>query len=133
MITVSETYDDNIFLTKTDKVSDYITVVTPGVGMSLVQEHTNLQLRYAPSFYRYADRDDQNSTAHSAGLTFGQDLFQGLRFNLADTYLKSTDPLKILATFRAQADQKRVRDEHHGCEFQLHLRRRERGERRLQI
>jgi hypothetical protein len=94
MITVSETYDDNIFLTKTDKVSDYITVVTPGIAMSLVQEHTNLQLRYAPSFYRYVDRDDQNSTAHSAGLTFGQDLVQGLRFNLTDTYLQSNDPLE---------------------------------------
>ena len=74
MISVSETYDDNIFLTETNKVSDYITVVTPGISMNLLQEHTSLQLRYAPSFYRYADRDDQNSTAHSAGLTFGQDL-----------------------------------------------------------
>lgn len=94
MITVSETYDDNIFLTKNDKVNDYITVVTPGIAMSLVREHTNLQLNYAPSFYRYADRDDQNTTAHSAGLTFGQDLVQGLRFNLTDTYLQSSDPLQ---------------------------------------
>ena len=54
MITVSETYDDNINLTKTNKVSDYITVVTPGVSMNLVREHTNLQLTYAPSFTRYA-------------------------------------------------------------------------------
>ena len=55
-ITVSETYDDNIFLTKTNKVSDYITVVTPGISMNLLQEHTSLQLRYAPSFYRYPER-----------------------------------------------------------------------------
>jgi len=94
MITVSETYDDNIFLTKDNKVSDWITVVTPGISMGLVQEHTNLQVRYAPSFYRYADRDDQDITAHSAGLTFGQDLAQGLRFNLTETYLKSNDPLE---------------------------------------
>ena len=89
MIDVSETYDDNIFLTKDNKVSDYITVVTPGISMGLVQEHTNFQVRYAPSFYRYADRDDQDNTAHSAGLTFGQDLVEGLRFNLTDTFLKS--------------------------------------------
>ena len=94
MITVSETYDDNIFLTKNDKVNDWITVVTPGIAMSLVQEHTNLHVRYAPSFYRYADRDEENNTAHSAGLTFGQDLDEGLRFNLTDTYLKSSDPLE---------------------------------------
>ena len=94
MITVSETYDDNIFLTKDNKVSDYITVVTPGIAVGLVQEHTNLQVRYAPSFSRYADRDDQNNTSHSAGLIFGQDLLKGLRFNLTDTYLKSNDPLE---------------------------------------
>lgn len=93
-ITVSETYDDNIFLTKNNEVSDYITVVTPGIAMSLVQEHTNLQVRYAPSFYRYVDRDDQDRTAHSAGLTFGQDVVKGLRFNLTDTFLKSSDPLE---------------------------------------
>jgi hypothetical protein len=94
MITVSETYDDNIFLTRDNKVSDYITVVTPGITLNFVQEHTNLQLRYTPSFYRYADRDDQNNTAHSAGLTLGQDLTRGLRFNLTDTYLQSSDPLE---------------------------------------
>lgn len=94
MVTVSETWDDNINLTKTNKVSDYITVVTPGVAMSLVREHTNLQVTYAPSFTRYADNDDLNNTAQSAGLTFGQDLVQGLRFNLTDTYLQSNDPLQ---------------------------------------
>ena len=94
MINVSETYDDNIFLAKDNKVSDYITVVTPGIALGLVQEHTNFQVRYAPSFYRYADRDDQDNTAHSAGLTFGQDLVEGLRFNLTDTFLKSEDPLE---------------------------------------
>jgi len=93
-ITLSETYDDNIFLDKTNEVSDYITVVTPGISMNLLQEHTSLQVRYAPSFYRYADRDDRNNTAHSAGLTFGQDLVKGLRFNLTDTYLQSSDPLE---------------------------------------
>ena len=92
MITVSETYDDNIFLTKDNKVSDYITKVTPGIAIGLSREHTDFQLSYAPTFYRYADRDDKNSTAHSATLTFGQDLAQGLRFNLTDTYLQSTDP-----------------------------------------
>jgi len=92
MITVSETYDDNIFLTKDNKVSDYITKVTPGIAIGLHREHTDFQLSYAPTFYRYADRDDENSTAHSATLTFGQDLAQGLRFNLTDTYLQSTDP-----------------------------------------
>jgi hypothetical protein len=93
MITVSGTYDDNIFLTKNNKVSDYITVVTPGVAIGLTQQHTDFRLTYAPSFYRYADRDDLNGTGQSGSLVFGHDFAQGLRFDLTDTYLQGFDPL----------------------------------------
>jgi hypothetical protein len=37
MITVSETYDDNINLTKTNKQSDWITVVTPGSPWAFIR------------------------------------------------------------------------------------------------
>jgi len=94
MITVSETYDDNINLTKTNKESDWITVATPGIVLGLHQEHTDFQLTYAPSFTWYAKNDNYNNTAQSAGLTFGQDLVQNLRFNLTNTYLQSEDPLQ---------------------------------------
>jgi hypothetical protein len=93
-ISVKETYDDNIFLTNTNKVSDYLTVVTPGIAIGLVREHTNFQLNYAPSFVWYADRTDQDRTRHSAGLSFGQDLAERLRFDLTDAYLQSDDPLQ---------------------------------------
>jgi hypothetical protein len=93
-ISVSETYDDNIFLTDRNKVGDYITAATPGIALSLLREHTNLRLNYAPSFVWYADRTDLDTVNHSAGLTFGQDLAQRLRFDLTDTYLQSHDPLQ---------------------------------------
>jgi hypothetical protein len=93
-LSVNETYDDNIFLTNTNKVSDYITVTTPGIAMSLLREHTNLRLNYTPSFVWYGDRTDLDTIRHSAGLSFGQDLAQRLRFDLTDTYLQSEDPLQ---------------------------------------
>jgi hypothetical protein len=94
MITVSETYDDNIDLTKTNKKSDYIATVTPGAILALRSEKTNLSLSYYPSFVRYADYDENNTTRHSAGLNFGQALTEYLKFNLTNTYLKSNDPLE---------------------------------------
>jgi hypothetical protein len=93
-LSVNETYDDNIFLTNTNKVSDYITMATPGIAMSLLREGTNLRVNYTPSFTWYADRNDLDCTSHSAGLSFGQDLAQRLRFDLTDTYLQSEDPLQ---------------------------------------
>jgi len=93
-ISVNETYDDNINLTKDNKVDDFITVVTPGIALALVREHTNLQLSYAPSIVKYADRDELDTTRHAANLSFGQDLSQHLRFDLSDSYLQSEDPLE---------------------------------------
>ena len=92
-ISVNETYDDNIYLSKNNKVDDFITVVSPGIALALVREHTNLQLSYMAGIVRYADQDQNDTTRHSANLSFGQDLTQRLRFNLTDTYLKSEDPL----------------------------------------
>jgi hypothetical protein len=93
-ISVKETYDDNINLTKENKIDDFITVVSPGISLAFVREHTNLQLGYSLGFVRYADQDENNETRQSGNLSFGQDLAERLRFNLTDTYLVSEDPLE---------------------------------------
>ncbi|MBW2345591.1 MAG: outer membrane beta-barrel protein [Deltaproteobacteria bacterium] len=93
-ISVSEVYDDNIYLNSTNEKSDYITTVTPGFNLNMVSEKSHLELSYAPGFVWY-DKEDQNDTVrHSGTLTFGQDLTQHLSFDLTDTYMKSEDPLE---------------------------------------
>ncbi|MBW2035426.1 MAG: outer membrane beta-barrel protein [Deltaproteobacteria bacterium] len=92
-ISVSEVYDDNIYLNSTNEKSDYITTVTPGFNLNMVSEKSHLELSYAPGFVWY-DKEDQNDTVrHSGTLTFGQDLTQHFSFDLTDTYIKSEDPL----------------------------------------
>jgi len=93
-VSVSEVYDDNIYLSSTNEKSDHITTVTPGFNLNMVSEKSHLELSYAPSFVWY-DKEDQNDTVrHSGTLTFGRDLTQHLEFDLADTYIKSEDPLE---------------------------------------
>ncbi|MBN2034875.1 MAG: outer membrane beta-barrel protein [Deltaproteobacteria bacterium] len=87
-------YDDNIYLDNTDEISDYVATVTPGASLSVTGQHTDLRLRYAPTFVRYRDLDDENTTRHSASLVLGQDLTERLRFNLTDSFLRSDDPLE---------------------------------------
>jgi len=41
-ISVSETYDDNIYLDPDHETSDYITAVTPRVSLALVKQYTRL-------------------------------------------------------------------------------------------
>ncbi|MCD4717750.1 MAG: outer membrane beta-barrel protein [Desulfobacterales bacterium] len=93
-ISVSEVYDDNLYLSSTNEKSDYITTVTPGFNLNVVSEKSHLELSYAPGFVWY-DKEDQNDTVrHSGTLVFGQDLTQHLKFDLTDTYIKSEDPLE---------------------------------------
>ena len=93
-LTMSELYDDNIYLDPDHEKSDYITTVTPALNLDLVGHHTTLGLRYAPTFVWYADEDDNNTIRHAGTLTFGQELGQYLRFDLSDTYTKSEEPLE---------------------------------------
>jgi len=93
-ISVSETYDDNIYLDPDHETSDYITAVTPRVSLALVKQYTRLELAYAPSFVWYKDEDDNNTTRHTATLTFGQQLGRYLRFDLSDTFNRSEKPME---------------------------------------
>jgi hypothetical protein len=93
-VSVSGEYDDNIFLTPDNEVDDYIMRVTPSLALSVLTQHTDLSMRYAPSFVWYDDRDDLDNTRHLGNVTWGQQLTQHLRFDLTDTYLESEDPLE---------------------------------------
>jgi len=93
-ISVSEVYDDNIYLDPDHETSDYITTVTPRISLALVKQYTRLELAYAPSFVWYKDEDDNNTTRHTASLTFGQQLGRYLRFDLTDTFHRSEEPVE---------------------------------------
>ncbi|MDD5130131.1 MAG: outer membrane beta-barrel protein, partial [Candidatus Omnitrophica bacterium] len=62
-VTVSETFDDNIFLTPSDKKSDYITELNPQIFMDLpfgIDERHNFQVLYDVQLGSYADHNSQN-------------------------------------------------------------------------
>lgn len=92
-ISVSEVYDDNIYLEFTDATSDYITGVTPGLSLNILSPKMQFELEYAPTFVWYAKEDGNNTVRHAGTLTFGRDLTQHLRFDLTDTYLFTEEPI----------------------------------------
>ena len=92
MVTISEVYDDNIFLDKENTKSDYITTISPGIGLNMYSQHNGLDLFYAPTFVKYHEYSDNDTTRHSARLHAWQQMGKSLRFDLRDEYLKSEDP-----------------------------------------
>jgi hypothetical protein len=97
-ISVSESYTDNINLSPTNEISDYITGLTPNIAFDILKERTDFRLYYAPTFVFYRDNDQNNTTRHLATLTWGQALSRYLRFDLADTYYQSEQPIEYSDT-----------------------------------
>ena len=55
MITFSQVYDDNIFLEKDNKISDYITTISPGIQINATSasRKNRLNLEYSPAWVKY--------------------------------------------------------------------------------
>ena len=93
-ISIIEEYDDNIYLSDSNEISSYITMVSPGFSFSFLGQHTQLELEYAPTFVWYSESSVDSEVRHAGTLTFGQNLTEHLRFELTDTYIQSDDPLE---------------------------------------
>ena len=100
-ISVSQTYDDNINLTHTNEQSDYITAVTPSLALNVLTQNTRLGMSYAPSFVWYKDFSENDTTRHLGTVSWDQQLTRNLSSNLANTYLRSEDPLEDETDLRA--------------------------------
>jgi len=93
-LSFTEEYDDNLFLSSANEESAYITMVSPGLSLSLLKQSMQLELEYAPTFVWYSENDIDSNVRHSGTLTFTQSLAEHLRFDLSDTVLRSDDPLE---------------------------------------
>ncbi|MBW2102627.1 MAG: outer membrane beta-barrel protein [Deltaproteobacteria bacterium] len=93
-LSVSEQYDDNIYLSERNEKSDYITSVSPSLNLGFRAQHTDLDLRYGPSFVFYDDQDRNDTVRHSGSLSFGRQLGRHLRMSLSDTLTRSEEPIE---------------------------------------
>ncbi len=64
-VSLSEIYDDNIFATRTDKTSDWITIINPFANLRLRGEKGEVNLGGSASIGRYATYSDENYNDYS--------------------------------------------------------------------
>ena len=94
MITVTQEYDDNIFLDKTDTEADYLTTISPQIGISIASETDTFQLTYAPTFVYYSNHSEENTVRHRSTLDLGQNIGKFFRLSLTDTYYRTDEPFE---------------------------------------
>ena len=93
-ISLSQVYDDNIYLDNTNEESDNLTTVSPGINMTISSLDRTLSLDYAPTLVFYHKEEKNDTVRHSGTLGLAQKLTEHLGFDLTDTYLKSEQPLE---------------------------------------
>jgi len=92
-MTLSTTYDDNIFLNDDYKRSDMITALTPGFDIRIVTDNSRIQTSYAPSFVKFHKYPEYDNVRHDAQLNFQNRLTDRLKLNFQDSYLRTDEPL----------------------------------------
>ena len=91
-LALSEEYNDNIFLSP-DRVSDFITRVSPGISLLARSVTSEMRLGFSPTFNIYSDNSDLNYTGYSFTASGLFTLSEKMSLNITETYLQSKDPV----------------------------------------
>ena len=92
-ISVSEEFTDNLFLSRDGRESDWITTVTPALYYSLLGQHDEITVTYAPGFAWYYKNPDQNNVRQSASISGYTELGSHTELNVTDTFIRTEEPL----------------------------------------
>jgi hypothetical protein len=91
--TFRSTYDDNIRIQPTNKESDVVWTISPGIMMGagdyVLEDNTYLQLNYSPSIIRFTENSDQDSIDH--------DLFVEGRYRFSRLAIDASHRYQILS------------------------------------
>lgn len=90
-LSLSEEYNDNIFLAHSNRDSDFITHVSPGIDLSIRSLKSELRLGYSPTFSYYSSYSELNNTAHRFTANGLFNLSERLSLTLTDTFVKSSE------------------------------------------
>ena len=86
---IYETYRSNVFLTQHNPKSDFITTITPGMGMRYTFGQSSFSANYKVGFLEYTKNPSADYQDHRANALLNWKLPGGLHFNLGDDFVRS--------------------------------------------
>ena len=99
-ITVREDYTNNLNLTTTNKIEDYITTVNPGLTLYATDRKEasyGVNLDYMPGFVSFAHNSQDNYVSHLGTLNAWYTFDRKLTIRLSDYFLRSDEPAEAQA------------------------------------
>jgi hypothetical protein len=87
-------YTDNLFLSRENKESEYITTISVGFTLELLERNMGLEINYDPSYAFYDEFDANDSWRHNATMLAWRDVGKNTRLTFFNRFLLTEDPLK---------------------------------------
>ena len=84
---LSEEYDDNIYLDEHDEEDAFITSFTPSLSVSYLTKDTSLTAHYSPQFEFYAGKTHENRTNPNGTFNFNSQLTPKLNLTVTDSLI----------------------------------------------
>jgi hypothetical protein len=91
-ISIQEEYNDNIYLTSTNKKEDFITTVRPGLKYTNMDTSAGIELDYSAGFVFYGKDPDSNYISHNASLNAKYLTKEHFNFYLRESFIRSDEP-----------------------------------------
>jgi opacity protein-like surface antigen len=89
-ITFAGVYDDNVYFTGTDEISDYLAIISPALTFDYASELFNLKANGIVDVLRYADESDLNTENQRYALDAGYQFMERWALSGNFSYIKDT-------------------------------------------
>jgi hypothetical protein len=89
---VETRYDDNVFLSPTNRSADQVLVLTPALSLETRQANNTFALRMSTTIAQYQKNKADNYSSTNIGAFANLDLGTRLRANLSADFLEGVDP-----------------------------------------
>ncbi|MGO9377207.1 MAG: hypothetical protein ACLPN1_18575 [Dissulfurispiraceae bacterium] len=97
-LAASEQYNDNILLTHTERIYDYVTLIAPSIALSAKTEKADINLNYSPTFNEYLYHNERDSTSQQASIGGTYRLTDKVKLDLSDAFIQSREYTDIIST-----------------------------------
>jgi len=94
-LAVGEQYNDNLFLTHSNREHDYITQISPALALTSKTQTINIAVSYLPTFNIYSQHSDIDYISHAATLRSLFTLSERFNLQITDTFVQSKNPQTI--------------------------------------
>ncbi len=94
-LTLSERYDDNLFLTRENRSSDFVSILTPQLRVASPAGQSPRYIQYRAEIERYAKHSELNTVNHFSDLEWTSSLSKSAMLTLSDHFGFTSDSTEI--------------------------------------